>query len=122
MSEASDSRWFGLPRFRLRTLLSLVALAALVLGLLRYVYVAQTGSLEHYVQAGTYGQAVRCAHNNVAWNDFQIDAFPSERNRKLEVRYAALQSYHQELSEKYDRAVWRPWLLLESDPPAPETD
>jgi hypothetical protein len=124
MSETSKRRWFGLPRlrFRIRTLLAVVALVALVLGVLRHVYVAQMGALVHYVQAGAYGQAARCAHNNVAWINFQVDGFPSERNRKLEVRYAALQLYHQKLSEKYELAVWRPWILYDRDPPPPESD
>ena len=115
MSEGPRKRF----RFKLRSLLVVVALVAMSLGLLRHFYLSWAGELVHAQMAAAYSQAAFRAHGNIAWSNFQVDGFPSERNRKLETRYSALSLYHQELSEKCRRARWRPWVAIESDPEPP---
>lgn len=113
-------RWL---RFRLRTLLGAVAVVALTLGLLRYCYYLSIISIVHAQVGAGYGVAALRARDNIAWINYGVDGFPSEKNRKLEVRYTARWRYHHELSEKYRRAVWQPWLALQRDPdPPPEAE
>jgi hypothetical protein len=62
------------------------------------------------------------AKNNTAFGNFDFDNFPSARNKLLESQYTVLYWYHQAMSEKCQRAIWRPWVALESDPAPPESD
>ncbi|MGD9721186.1 MAG: hypothetical protein AB7O59_03915 [Pirellulales bacterium] len=76
----------------------------------------------HAALANNYGYVAAAAQHNQPVNNFVIDQAPSARNRATQARYEALYWHHQRLSEKYQRAVWRPWVLFEFDPPEPAQD
>jgi len=90
-------------RFRLRTLFIAVALAALVLGLWRRAASLRQRAVAHANKAGEYASYA-----------FHIDDRQpvSEENERIAVKCMALHEYHRRLSEKYERAIWRPWLSL----------
>ncbi len=115
MTSAPKRRWFA---FSLRTLFVVVTVFAIFM----HVCLQWQRSAIHAALAHNYGAIAACAQNNQALPNFQFDSFPSARNKEFQTRYTALYWYHQELSEKHQRAIWRPWVMLESDPPPPESN
>jgi hypothetical protein len=113
---APKRRWF---RFSLRGLLLAVAIVAVIV---TRVGLRWQRSAIHAALAHNYAVIAACAQNNQALPNFPFDSFPSAQNKMAQTQYTALYQYHQELSEKYQRATWRPWVILESDPPPPESN
>jgi hypothetical protein len=114
MTPAPKRRWF---RWSLRTMFVVVTVAAIVTnGLLQ-----RQRSVIHAALAHNYAAIAACAQNNQAMPNFPFDSFPSARNKVAQAQYTALYRHHQGLSEKYQRAIWRPWLILESDPLPPDS-
>src|SRR4051812_40964927 len=102
-------------RFRLRTLLIAVALAALVLGLWRRAASLRQRAADHANKAGEYANdALLILHN-----EGQVSEESVRIDERIVARCIALIGYHRRLSGKYERAIWRPWLSLQRDPPAP---
>ena len=93
------------PRFRfsLRTMLVVVGIAALMSWQL-----ARSPALSAQVE-----RHVRLA--NVVFRA-QCKA-PSQDDLE---KWDQVVRYHDALCDKYDRALWQPWLLIEPDGPAPE--
>jgi hypothetical protein len=95
-----------LPRFRVRTLLVLVAAVAVLIW----------GSLTGLRSYGYYRRASFFASQEYGWR--QIAA----RGRS-DVNFASeCAEYFARLTRKYRRATWRPWMPVAPDPHAPGYD
>jgi hypothetical protein len=101
-----------LPRFRVRTLMLLVAAVALLgwgamMGVRSYVY---------FRLARDYGRYER------DWREMAVrdQADPSRRARSIAVKWGPqIADFYAPLARKYRRAMWRPWIPVAPDPPAP---
>jgi hypothetical protein len=90
-------------RFRVRTLLAAVGLVAVLcwaamMGLRSYVY---------HRLASHYSLEERVWRKSTARGDWR----PEVGSERVD--------YFTQLAEKYRRAMWRPWLPVAPDPPAP---
>jgi hypothetical protein len=100
------------PRFTVRRLMVVVALAALLLGVIAGVENRRRSFLS-LVDAHRAGM--------IAWEEGD----PSETSRErfdLSGRKVSLKDHrwHLQMAEKYERAARYPWLPVAPDPPAPE--
>ncbi|MDB5353421.1 MAG: hypothetical protein JWN86_4668 [Planctomycetota bacterium] len=100
-----------LPRFRVRTLMVAVGVAALLvwgamMGARSYVYARH---------ARAYGEIER------QWREIAIrDRGDPTLARSVGVKWGLqISDYYAPLARKYRRAMWRPWLPVAPDPPAP---
>jgi len=95
-----------LPRFRVRTLMIAVGVAALL------VWGAMMGARSYifYRLAGEYG-----AHER-GWREIA-----ARRQESAEFGLECAE-YFAQLAGKYGRAMWRPWLPVAPDPHAPGYD
>src|SRR4051812_8359590 len=98
------------PRFTVRSLIVLVAVAAITSGVLVYVERMKRLSqqyreraLNHYWQEMTIGTGQKSGYNG----------------KVLSPDPSGLVSYHAQLREKYERAARYPWLPVEPDPMPP---
>jgi hypothetical protein len=92
------------PRFRVRTLMVAVAVAALVLG-----------GLELRGRKARF--RAQAAYHSRRWSGLSlVKPTPPARTRSRE-RHAV---YHDEMRRKYDWAARSPWLPVAPDPPGPE--
>jgi hypothetical protein len=104
-----NRRW---PRYTLRTMFVVVALAGVVVsvvGLWRRADSLRERSKQHLLQAAMYQDVVS-----------GLERLPS-RNAKQEALLLQFQEKlndQAELSLKCDEAMWRPWVSVEDDPPA----
>jgi hypothetical protein len=95
-----------LPRFRVRTLMIAVSVAALLF----WVAMMGTRSYDYYRRAREYDLQER------GWRE------SAARGRmSVEFRLQCV-DYFAQLSRKYRRAMWRPWLPVAPDPHAPGFD
>ena len=95
-----------LPRFRVRTLMIAVSVVALV------VWGAMMGTRPY----DYYGRARRYVLEERGWRE-------SAANGRFRVEFCSqCVDYFEELSRKYRRAMWRPWLPVAPDPHAPGFD
>jgi hypothetical protein len=95
-------------RFRMRTLMILVAYVALVFGLGKQ-------ATRYSVLASQYRSKVLAAQAIVDVLERQ-----AQLNLVNPARYARLVGYHSRLVTKYTRAMQRPWEPVEPEPPAPK--
>jgi hypothetical protein len=95
-----------LPRFRVRTLMIAVSVAALLV----WGAMMGTRSYDYYRRAREYGVQERGWRESAAEGRFRVEF--------------CLQcvDYFAQLSRKYRRAMWRPWLPVAPDPHAPGYD
>jgi hypothetical protein len=95
-----------LPRFRVRTLMVVVGVVALL------VWGAMMGlrSYDYYRRARFYGLQEYGWRESAARGRFRAD-FCSE-----------CAEYYAQLTRKYRRAMWRPWMPVAPDPHAPGYD
>ena len=106
-----------LPRYRLRTLLIAVAVAALGMGTI----VGLARRRESYLR--------QAAHQRKLSNEARLYASsidrrylhwgPSEPERAEMAAYERRGDYHAALQAKYERAARSPWLPIEQDRPEP---
>ena len=102
------------PRFRLRTLLILVALSAVPLALIQV-----RRRREHYrVQAELHGSLEQFFRAGIAGMGATIGGRTSSQLRSI--REPRRVAYHAALRAKYERAAARPWLPVPPDPPPPD--
>jgi hypothetical protein len=95
-----------LLRFRVRTLMIAVSVVALV------VWGAMMGTRPY----DYYGRARRYVLEERGWRE-------SAANGRFRVEFCSqCVDYFEELSRKYRRAMWRPWLPVAPDPHAPGFD
>jgi hypothetical protein len=98
-------------RLRVRTLLRVVALVALVLG---------GGQMAW--RAYVYGRLAReYAFMERNWRQMAVrDRADPARSRSVSAVYGLdIADYYAPLAAKYRRARWRPWARVAPDPPAP---
>jgi hypothetical protein len=99
-----------LPRFRVRTLMVLVGVVALLIagsmmGLRSYVY---------YRLASTYSRYER------DWRIMARRDLDRGDTRSVSARWGLqIAEFYAPLAQKYRRAMWRPWMPVAPDPPAP---
>jgi len=104
-----------LPKFRLRTLMIAVAVVAALLG--RWVNFRNRA---HYHRQERERVLVSDLEFYLACTAAQGD--PESRPERARAAAGPLidfTNYHDAMSEKYDEAFRRPWLLVLNDPPAP---
>ena len=109
-----------LPRYRLRTLLIAVAVAALGMGTIVGRSAGRAG--ESYFR--------QAAHHRKLSNDARLYAMsidrrylhwgPSEPERAEMAAYERRGDYHAALQAKYERVARYPWLPIDPDPPSPD--
>lgn len=99
-----------MPRFRIRMMMVLIAIAALLLTGLARRSMFQGIAEYHRVHAGVEASAseivsiVMLEHADGA---IEFDSWPRHR-------------WHKDLQKKYERAARYPWLPVEPDPPEPK--
>jgi hypothetical protein len=100
-----------LPRFSVRTLMLAVVVVALLVwggmvGMRWYVY---------YTLATTYGTYER------EWREMAVrDRGIPASSRSVAAKWGPqIAEYYAPLAQKYRRAMWRPWIPVAPDPPAP---
>jgi hypothetical protein len=95
-----------LPRFRVRTLMIAVGVVALL------VWGAMMGirSYDYYLRARRYDLEERVWRRTTAEGRWRVEIGLERAD------------YFAELSRKYRRAMWRPWLPVAPDPHAPGFD
>ena len=101
-----------LPHFRVRTLMIAVA----VLALLFWVTTMGTRSFICYRLASEYGTYER------QWREMAIRdrGIPSRARSSIAAKWGPdIAEFYAPLAEKYRRAMWRPWMPVAPDPPAP---
>ena len=103
------------PRFRLRTLLIVVALVALAL-----VPATLARRRQRF-------EALAHHHREAAGGPFAVSLIsPAGRAHLYELAFRAgllspeRRQWHRDLTVKYERAARYPWLLVAPDPPPPE--
>ena len=90
-----------LPRFRVRTLLVLVAAVGVLIW----------GAMMGWRSCGYYRRASVYATQEYGWR--QIAA-----RGRWDARFASeCAGYFAQLTQKYRRAMWRPWMPVAPDPP-----
>lgn len=104
-------------RFRLRSLMVWIALAALAMGAWetwrrREVYRARAA--QHAREAQEYA--------DVAWGLDRFGRGDDEATTPHAGLYWALHDYHRRLKEKYEQAARRPWSPVAADPPPPRDE
>ena len=95
-----------LPRFRIRTLMVVVGVVALL------IWGAMMGSrsYDYYKRAGFYGSQA------YGWRENAVRG-------RWDARFASeCAEYDTQLARKYRRAMWRPWMPVAPDPHAPGFD
>ena len=96
------------PRFRLRSLLITVAIAAVLLA------------------AGVWGQRSGAYQRRAAYHRAQLQIWPElpyfHAEQYSEDLKAMLRrrGWHEAMADKYERAARSPWLSVEPDPPEPK--
>jgi hypothetical protein len=97
-----------LPRFRVRTLMIVVGVVALLI----WGAMLASRSYDFYRRAREYGAQER------GWREI------ASRNRPPEWKQFHLEcvQYFARLTAKYRQAMWRPWLPVATDPHAPGYD
>jgi hypothetical protein len=100
-----------LPRFRVQTLLVAVGAVALLI----WAAIMGTRSYVYYRLATSYGTYER------QWREMAArDSGNPARPRSIAVRWGPkIAEYYAPLAQKYRRAMWRPWMPVAPDPPAP---
>jgi len=100
-----------LPRFRVRTLMVLVGVVALLI----WGTMMGVRSFNYYWLARTYAAYER------GWRESaESDRGNPARSRSVGVVYGRqIADYYAPLARKYRRAMWRPWTPVAPDPPAP---
>lgn len=100
-----------LPQFRLRTLMLVVGLVALLL----WVAMMGTRSYAYYKLARAYGTYER------QWREMAArDRGIATRSRSVAAVWGPqIAEYYAPLAQKYRRAMWHPWVPVAPDPPAP---
>jgi hypothetical protein len=115
-----------LPRFRIRTLILAVAVAAVVvagkievprLRQLRDSYVAK--ATYHSQLATVHRSRVRSLDQQLATNVAMQTETWRVGTKRLRDGFARLAAYDGSLAAKYERAASYPWITLEPDPPRP---
>jgi hypothetical protein len=109
-----------MPRFRVRTLMIVVAVLALPLGLCmerrsRFLRLAA----EHAREAYRGGSALPMIFDNSGPEPRYCDDSGRELSASEAEQRIALNSWHDSLALKYRRAAASPWLPVEPDPPEP---
>ena len=108
------------PRFRLRTLLVAVAVAALVLGAgmmrLRQLFLRRTAAYHEQVER-LQAAKVRAIEDLARAATTPEGAAQVRADAVFEARIGG---YHARLKQKYRRLSDRPWLLVPPDPPPPD--
>jgi hypothetical protein len=95
-----------LPRFRVRTLLMLVAAVAVLIW----------GSIMGVRSYGLYRLAKEYGSNERGWREI------AARGRQDAKFASECAGYFAMLTRKYRRAMWRPWMPVAPDPHAPGYD
>jgi hypothetical protein len=100
-----------LPRFRVRTLMLAVGVVALLI----WGAMLGTRSYVYYRLATTYGTYER------QWREMHVrDRGILTRARSIAVKWGPqIAEFYAPLAQKYRRAMWRPWMPVAPDPPAP---
>src|SRR5947208_3412475 len=96
------------PRFRVRTLLVLVAAVAVLI----WGSMMGARSFDYYRRASDYGA------NERGWRAI-ADRPNQPGGREFRLRCV---EYYARLAQKYRRAMWRPWMPVAPDPHAPGYD
>jgi hypothetical protein len=97
-----------LPRFRLRSLLIAVVVAAVVLA------------------AGVWGQRSLAYQRRAAYHRAQLQIWPElpySNDQQYREAFEAMlrrRRWHEVMADKYEHAARRPWLTVEPNPPEPE--
>lgn len=91
------------PHFRVRTLMLAVGAVALLI----WGTMMGTRSSDYYRRAREYGA------NERGWREI------AARNRGWASFGSQCAEYYAQLARKYRRAMWRPWMPITPDPPAP---
>ncbi len=95
-----------LPHFRIRTLMLVVGVVALLI----WATMMGTRSYNYYRRAREYDEQER------GWRD-------SNARGRWPVEFGSqCVDYYAQLTRKYHRAMWRPWLPVAPDPHAPGVD
>jgi hypothetical protein len=96
-----------LPRFRVRVRTLMLAVA--VVALLVWGAMMGTQSYDYYRRAREYGA------NERGWREIA-----ARKRGSSMARFASeCAEYFAPLARKYRRAMWRPWMPVAPDPPAP---
>lgn len=100
-----------LPRFRVRTLMAIVGVVALLL----WGSMMGVRSYNYYRLATTYAAYER------GWRELAARGrIDPTRSRSVGTVYGEpIADYYAPLARKYRQAVWRPWTPVAPDPPAP---
>src|SRR3954453_290965 len=96
------------PRFRVRTLLVLVAAVAVLI----WGSMMGTRSFDYYRRASEYGA------NERGWRAI-ADRHDQPGGREFRIKCV---EYYAQLAGKYRHAMWRPWVPVAPDPHAPGYD
>ena len=97
-----------LPRFRVRTLMIAVGVVALLV----WGAIMGTRSYVYYRFARTYGTYER------QWREMAVR--DRGKPRSIAAKWGPqIAEYYAPLARKYRRAMWRPWMPVAPDPPAP---
>jgi hypothetical protein len=101
------------PKFRLRSMMILVAVFAL--GIWAAVMVRLRGDyLSRAAQHTAHEQSYRrTSHIRFA------ESFPAEDRQELLLMRARLADFHDEMRRKWERAASRPWMPVSPDPDSP---
>jgi hypothetical protein len=114
------------PRFRLRTLLAVVAVVGVICSVPSQLRARRAEferrALEHGLEEHAWldragGPIIYCKLANVSERQIEAD-YARRRPRALWAYRVAI--HHRWLSEKYARLARSPWLPGEPDPPPPE--
>jgi hypothetical protein len=111
-------RWPWL-RFRVRTFLVAVAIAALAMGAWQEVERLRIQAIVHAIVAGSHAQAVEM-HTHPQKYDGCCGGYlspPFKPDPRLD---PILAEYHAHMQRKYEYAARYPWLSLPPDPPRPQ--
>ena len=102
-----------LPRFHLRTLLLIIALAAVLLAVVAWLGRRRSDFLQcatYHAELGRYGGDV--------FGDGVVLQFDPMTRERVITSLAKIE-HHARLAEKYQYAAAHPWLAVAADPPEP---